>query len=665
MRDVSLKIPDMDCASCSRRISRALLGLPGVQEADANFASRRVTVLYDEEILDLPELVHRIKKAGFSVCRDRVQLRCTCPDEAARARLGSALEAVPGVCGLEWKPDCVWVSLYTLGTDSRPLLLAAREVGLEAELGGVENGDEEAELDRRFHILRTLITSVALTMPLLWALPPWVQFVIATLLQFGPGLFFYRSAFRALLSGTLGMDSLIALASTLMYAYSAALVFTGGPELRLYFLGGGVLLCLILFGRYLEALAVYQAGSAVRSLLRLQPQTARVLRDGTEKELSVDEIREGDRVLLRPGERVPVDGVLLDGSCAVDESMLSGESVPVPKGPGDSVAGGSLNREGSAVIAAACLGRDSTLSQIAQLVQRCQNAKAPVQRLADRIAAAFVPAMLLVALLVFCGWYFYGAPGDLGRAVQTVCGVLVIACPCALGLAAPTALMVAAGRAAQLGVLFKGGEALERACRADTVVFDKTGTLTLGDLSGSDPLRPGAKETVARLKERGLEVWMLTGDKEETAKTVAAQCGIENLLFRVRPEEKAAEVEKLRAAGRTVVMVGDGINDAPALAAADLAVAMGTGTDIAIDCAQVVLPGGDVGRVPLALELSRAAMRTVRQSLLWALLYNAVCIPAAALGFLNPSMAAAAMALSSNGVLLWSLRLNRFGNEKS
>lgn len=774
MTEVSIKISNIDCAACVERIDRALLALPGVAEVSTGYASARADIRYEEASLPLETIVRTIREAGFDVPEDRIELRYDTPDETVTAALKDALLSVFGVFRVEPEESGCRVSLWPVGTDSRALLLAAREAGVWAELGQVESGEEEAELSRRFSVLRTLIIAVALTMPLLWDLPPMVQFALATLIQFGPGLFFYRSAYRSLRNKTPGMDLLIALSTTLIYCYSSVIAFTVTEEIKLYFLCQGVLVSLILFGRYLEILAVNESRSSIRRLLRLQPRTALVLRNGEERELSIDEIEEHDQILVRPGDRIPVDGVVLEGECSVDESMLAGESLPVLKQPGDDVVGGTLNRSGSVKISATRLGRDSALRQIAELVRQCQSAKAPVQRFADRIAAVFVPVILGIAALVFAVWYFAAAPGDLGRAVYTVCGVLVIACPCALGLATPTALMVGSGRAAELGVLFRGGEQLERACRVDTVVFDKTGTLTVGkpevvkvtpvgdtspeklitfaaaverlsehplaaavvscaayrfpealppavtgfcslpglgvtgSLAGrsvvcgsrellrregvdtsvlpppdedaltelcvavegtaigtlyvADRLRSGAKDAVAQLQALGVEVWMLTGDHEKAARAAAAQCGIEHVLSRVLPDEKAAAVKHLMREGKTVAMVGDGINDAPALAAADLAIAMGTGTDIAIDCANVVLPGGDIRKVPLALRLARATLRTVHQNLGWALLYNAVCIPTAALGILNPSIAAAAMALSSNGVLLHSLRLNRYAD---
>ena len=522
-------------------------------------------------------------------------------------------------------------------------------------------GDEAEELKQRFRLLRLLIVSTALSMPLLWDLPPRFQFVLATVLQFGPGLYFIRNAIRGLKNRSLGMDLLVALSTTAIYVYSTVVAFTVTENIKLYYLCDGVLISLLLFGRYLESVAIYQSGEAVRGLLRLQPKTAIVLRDGIETEIDAAEIVSGDTILLRPGERIPADGKILEGNCLVDESLLTGESEPVQKGPGDSITGGTLNREGKVTYTATSVGEDSTLQQMAAFVRRAQSEKAPVQRFADRIASIFVPSVIALAALIFALWFFLLAPGDWGKAISTVCGVLVIACPCALGLATPAALMTASGRAAELGILFKGASAIEKAWSIDAVVFDKTGTLTEGRVEPGirDPLREDAKRAVDACKALGLEVWMISGDKEETARHIAGECGIENVLFEVKPEEKAAQIARLKSEGRRVAMVGDGINDAPAMAEADLAIAMGTGTDIAIECADAVLPGGRIGRVPQALRLAGAARRTVRQNLGWALFYNLICIPVAACGIVNPSIAAAAMTLSSNGILLHSLRLNK------
>lgn len=522
-------------------------------------------------------------------------------------------------------------------------------------------GDEAQELKQRFRLLRLLIASTALSMPLLWNLPPLVQLVFATALQLYPGMYFVRNALRGLRSLTMGMDLLVALSTTAIYAYSTVVVFTVTEDIKLYYLCDGVLISLLLFGRYLESVAIYQSGEAVRGLMRLQPKTAIVLRGGTEREIDAQEIVSGDTVVLRPGERVPADGVIIEGGCLVDESLLTGESEPVSKCVGDRVTGGTLNREGRAVYTATAVGESSTLRQMADFVRRAQSEKAPVQRFADKIASVFVPSVIGLAALVFALWFFLLAPHDWGKAVSTVCGVLVIACPCALGLATPAALMTASGRGAELGILFKGASAIEKAWGVDTVVFDKTGTLTQGRVEPGvrDPLREDAKSAVRACRELGLEVWMISGDKEETARRIAGECGIDRIMYEVKPEEKARQIEKLKSAGRRAAMVGDGINDAPAMALAELAVAMGTGTDVAIECADVVLPGGRIGRVPQTLRLARAARKTVRQNLAWALAYNLICIPVAACGIVNPSIAAAAMTLSSNGILLHSLRLNK------
>lgn len=522
-------------------------------------------------------------------------------------------------------------------------------------------GDEAQELKQRFRLLRLLIASTALSMPLLWNLPPMVQLVFATALQLYPGMYFVRNALRGLRSLTMGMDLLVALSTTAIYAYSTVVVFTVTEDIKLYYLCDGVLISLLLFGRYLESVAIYQSGEAVRGLMRLQPKTAIVLRGGTEREIDAQEIVSGDTVVLRPGERVPADGVIIEGGCLVDESLLTGESEPVSKCVGDRVTGGTLDREGRAVYTATAVGESSTLRQMADFVRRAQSEKAPVQRFADKIASVFVPSVIGLAALVFALWFFLLAPHDWGKAVSTVCGVLVIACPCALGLATPAALMTASGRGAELGILFKGASAIEKAWGVDTVVFDKTGTLTQGLVEPGvrDSLREDAKSAVRACRELGLEVWMISGDKEETARRIAGECGIDRIMYEVKPEEKARQIEKLKSAGRRVAMVGDGINDAPAMALAELAVAMGTGTDVAIECADVVLPGGRIGRVPQTLRLARAARKTVRQNLAWALAYNLICIPVAACGIVNPSIAAAAMTLSSNGILLHSLRLNK------
>ena len=781
MTEITIKVSDIDCAACVARLDAALNAVPGVSSAAVNYAAGCAVVSCDETKLSLEELARRIKKAGYGVPVEEAELICRGMDEASAGAAKAALRDVFGVkdVSADTEKGLITVSMWPVGADSKKLLAACRNAGVWAELGELRGGDEDREGARRLSLLRTLCLAVLFTMPLVWDLQPKIQFVLATAVQFGPGMYFYRGAVRSVRGKSLSMDFLVALSTTIIYAYSVYVTFTVSIDIQLYYLSECVLMCLILFGKYLETLARSETSGAIRRLMRLQPKTVLVERGGEEKELDIDEITEHDVVIIRPGERIPVDGIIIEGACAVDESMLTGESMPVDKAVGDAVCGGTLNRAGSAKISAAALGKDSTLQRIIEIVQRAQISKAPIQRVADRIAAWFVPAVVVVAGAVFCIWYWPVTGGDFEKAMIACCDVLVIACPCALGLATPTGIMVGSGRAAELGVLFRGGEQLENACKGDTIVFDKTGTLTrgrpevtdvyavsgpaedmiilaagvehlsehpvagavssyaayrwpsalppavknfrsvigmgvagsvagrevicgsrrmlteagidltpldrlpdlrdeaktevcvaaggklLGVMGVADTLKSGAAAAVKELKDMGLEVWMLTGDNRRTAKAIADSAGIENVLSEVLPEGKADAVKALMQKGRNVVMVGDGINDAPALATAGTAMAMGNGTDVAIDSADVMLMGGDAEKVPLALRLSKATMQTIRQNLLWALFYNAVCIPTAALGIINPSIAAAAMTISSTGVLMHSLRLKKAEERKN
>lgn len=778
MTEAALKISGMDCAACVQRLGRAVLELEGVEKADVNFAAGSVYLCYDDTKLSLRDIAAKIKRAGYGVPEETAELCCDAltPESTENAKL--ALEAVYGVKSVERGADenTLLVRLWPVGLDSGRLLRAAKEGGVCARLGRISGDDRDWELSDRLQLLRLLAASVFLTMPLMWDLPPYVQLVFATLVQFIPGMYFYKGALRSLRNRSLTMDLLVALSTTLIYAYSVYVTFTVTEHIKVYFLSDGVLTSILLFGKYLENTAKGGSGDAIRKLLRLRPKTALVERGGEMVETDMEDIAEHDVIVLRPGERVPVDGVILEGCCALDESMLTGESLPVDKSAGDAVFCGTLNRAGSARIAASRLGKDSVLQQIVDIVRKTQCSKAPVARLADRIAAWFVPAVIAVAGAVFCVWYFVLTGEDFAKAMMTACGVLVIACPCALGLATPTGIMVGSGRAAELGVLFRGGEQLENAYKTTAVVFDKTGTLTrgcpkltqvytltggsgdkremltlaaslerlsehpvagavteaaaylcpdalpprvenfrsvpgqgvagvvnghkvvcgsrsllfssgidlqkldalpdlrasgvtelcvsrdgalLGLLGVTDEIKPEAAAAVAELCKMGVELWLLTGDNRRTAESIARQAGIENVLYEVLPEQKAAEIERLQERGKKVCMVGDGINDAPALAAADVAIAMGNGTDVAIEASDVMLLGGNLSGVPLALRISRETMRVIKANLLWALFYNALCIPLAACGIINPSIAAAAMSFSSIAVMMNSLRLKR------
>ena len=765
-----MRITGMDCAACAPRLSSRLEKLSGVKSILVNYAASRCKIEYDEAALDLDSLCRAMRRAGFGVPLETVVLECGGGSgEGAK----DALCGVYGVKSAEYADDKLTAVLWPIGLDSGALLRALRGAGIYAEVKERRGGDEDIQLHERMKLLRALCAAVLFTMPLVWDLHPYIQLVFATIVQFGPGLYFYRGAWRALRVRSVSMDFLIAASTTIIYIYSIVVTFTVTVDIQLYFLSECVLLSLILFGKYLETLSKNEASGAIRQLMRLRPKTAIVILGEEERETDIDDIREHDLIRVRPGERISVDGVIVEGCAAIDESMLTGESLPVEKSVGDHVYSGTLNRSGSIVMSAAGIGKDTVLEQIISIVERAQCTKAPVERFTDKIAAVFIPAVTVLGLGVFALWFCLLQPGDWGRAVYCLCALLVIVCPCALGLATPTAIMTASGRAAELGVLFRDGEQLEKASRVTAIVFDKTGTLTYGEpevtdciplvpdfdaallmaasverlsehpvaaavsrfagsrcagalpfsvsdfssaagagctgtvqgtrvLCGSrallenagvdistldavhdirmdartevlialdgrlcgvlgvaDRLRPEAKHVVSALTGAGYAVWMLTGDNEKTARAAAAQAGIENVISGVQPGQKAAAIQRLKNSGAHVCMVGDGINDAPALATADVSISIATGTDVAIESSGILLAGGSLRGVPQALAIARQTMRIIRQNLIWALLYNLACIPAAAAGLINPSMAAAAMSLSSNGVLLNSLRLKK------
>lgn len=783
MKEISIKIMDITCAACVSRIDRTLLTIKGVNEATINYATGRGTIIYDEGKTDIKTITSLIEKSGYGVPIETAEILIPGLSADKVIEVENKLRTVFGVKSVEADIETtkVTVQLWPICVDSRQLLLAVQNCGLYSEVSSLSGGDEDIEYTRRVKLLRFLMAAALLTAPLGWALEPKIQMVIATLVQFGPGLFFYKSAWRAVRNKTVNMDFLVAISTTIIYLYSVYVTLTFVGEAQIYFLSQCVLLSLILFGKYIENLARNEASDSIRKLMRLQPQKAVIIWDGKEKQVDIEEITEHDIVVIHPGERIPVDGVVLEGKSAVDESMLTGESEPVIKKEGDAVFGATLNRGGSIRISATRLGKESALEQIISIVRQAQSSKAPIQRLADKIAEWFVPVIIIIAAAVFCVWYWLLIPGDLGNAIKCTCAVLIVACPCALGLATPTAIMVGCGRGAELGVLFRGGEHLEGANKVDTLVFDKTGTLTIGspevtdiiagalfdgdaerllilaasverysehpvaqavvrcaagacplflppavidfleiegqgvvgvidgetimagnrrllesnginlselsqlpdfrvqaktevcialkgEFSGviyvSDSLRPGAEDTVNALKALGMDVWMLTGDNDFTAQAIGKATGICNILAQVLPAEKAEKIRDLMDSGKTVAMVGDGINDAPALATANVSIAMGSGTDVATEASNIVIVSGDITRVVVGLRLSKASMRNIKQNLTWAFCYNAVCVPVAACGIINPVIAAAAMCFSSIAVLMNSLRLNNAEKKK-
>lgn len=649
---LTLKIYGMDCAACAGQVTSVLKKSPGIDHVRVNFGSSSAE-LETQALPDLALLEKRLTRCGYALPKEKVTIKT---NPAAFSQVQETILAkLPAAASAQLSAEAVVLSLYPIGCRGGEILAAFREAGLPAQIEKWESGNEEALAHDQVGLLRKLVLSVCLTLPLLWNPSPLFQFLLATLILLIPASVFMKGAVRAL-HGGMNMDVLIVISSLLVYGYSTYLAFTVTEDIKLYFLCEGVLISLVLFGRYLEIVARGETERSLRGFVNLLPRRARVLTENGETFRDIDELGIGDVVCVQPGERIPVDGVVIDGTGLADESLLTGESAPIQKDKGDRTTGGTLLRSGVLHIRVTRIGKETSLEQMIEIVRQAQISASPIRKLADTIVKYFIPVVIGIAVITFCVWYFAAAPGDTEKAILSCAGVLVVSCPCALGLAIPTSIMVGSGRCSELGILFKNAAAIEKMQKIRVIAFDKTGTLTCGgEDSARNLLRPGAAETVKAFSASYKTV-MISGDRQDIAKEVGTSAGVSEIYSEIKPEGKADVIRKLQADG-PVMMVGDGVNDAPAMAVSDLSVSIQNGSDLARDTADVILLGDEIGKLPLAFSLARRIMRNIHENLLWAVLYNAVCIPLAAMGLINPSLASAAMSFSSIAVLMNALRL--------